>query len=195
MSFHVAGTAPQWPVAKAEEVKEIIARYPESRSALLPLLHLAQAERGYVAKEDVEAIADILGLTEGYVESVASFYAMYHQHPVGKYVITFCGNVACGIVGGDDLIAHIKQTLEIDNGDTTKDGLFTLEVTPECLAACDLGPVLQINTEYMVKVTPEKFDAMVAAVRRGEGPDAYLEKSEGVFVNGRFHSCSCGHKA
>jgi NADH-quinone oxidoreductase subunit E len=172
---------PTWPERCKEEVEEILRRYPEGRemSAILPLLHLAMREREgrYVALSDMQAIAEIVGVSPAYVDSVCSFYAMYHRHPIGKYLITVCGNMCCHLLGGGkQLVEHIEKTLGIKNGETTPDGLFTLEVTGECLAACDLAPVIHVNTEYAVRMTPEKFDALVAAIRSGKGPDEFIEK-------------------
>jgi len=172
---------PRWPETCKEEVAEILRRYPEGRerSAILPLLHLAMREREgrYVALSDIEAVAEICGVTPAYVNSVCSFYSMFKRQPIGKYLITVCGNMACHLLaGGDKLVQHMEKTLGIKVGETTPDGLITLEVTGECLAACDLAPVMHVNTEYVVKMTPAKFDALVAALRTGEGPDAFLEK-------------------
>lgn len=172
---------PTWPENCRAEVEAIIARYPEGqeRSAVLPLLHLSMREREghYVAISDMAAIAEICGVSTAYVNSVCSFYAMYHRHPIGKYLITVCGNMVCHLIGGaNHLVEHIEKTYGIKNGETTADGLITLEVTGECLAACDLAPVIHVNTEYAVKMTPAKFDGLVAALRSGEGPEAFLER-------------------
>ncbi len=203
---------PTWPETCKDEVEAIIKRYPDGqeRSAILPLLHLAMRERDghYVAVSDMQAIAEICGVSPAYVDSVCSFYAMYHRHPVGKYVITLCGNMACHMLGGGkELQQHIEQTLGIKHMETTPDGLITLEVTGECLAACDLAPVIHVNTEYAVKMTPAKFDALVAALRAGKGPEEFLEKLP--LMNGENQdewtgfkpmaefagSCACGAKA
>jgi len=172
---------PRWPETCKDEVEALLRRYPEGReqSAILPLLHLAMREREgrFVAQSDIEAVAEICGVTPSYVHSVCSFYTMFKRQPVGKYLITVCGNMACHLLaGGDKLVKHMEETLGIKVGETTPDGLITLEVTGECLAACDLAPVIHVDTEYVVKVTPEKFDALVAALRSGEGPDRFLEK-------------------
>lgn len=172
---------PTWPERCKDEVAAILARYPEGheRSAILPLLHLSMRERDghFVALSDMYAIADIVGVSAAYVDTVCSFYAMYHRHPVGKYVLTVCGNMCCNLLnGGQALVEHIEKTLGIKNGETTPDGLITLEVTGECLAACDVGPVMHVNTEYAVKMTAPKFDALVEALRSGKGPEAFLEK-------------------
>ncbi len=172
---------PTWPERCKEEVEEIIRRYPEGqeRSAILPLLHLAMREREghYVALSDMQAIAEIVGVSPAYVDSVCSFYAMFHRHPIGKYHITVCGSMGCHLLGGGkQLVEHMEKTLGIKSGETTPDGLISLEVTPECLAACDLAPVIQVNTEYVVNLTAEKFDRLVEALRSGKGPDEFLEK-------------------
>jgi len=172
---------PTWPERCKDEVAAILARYPEGqeRSAILPLLHLSMREREghFVAMSDIEAIAEICHVTPAYVQSVCSFYAMFHRHPVGKYHIVVCGSMCCQLLsGGKDLVAHIEERLGIKDGETTPDGLISLEVTGECLAACDLAPVIHVNTEYAVKMTPAKFDALVEALRSGQGPDAFLEK-------------------
>ena len=172
---------PTWPESCKEEVEAIIARYPEGqeRSAILPLLHLSMREREghYVAVSDMAAIAELCGVSTAYVDSVCSFYAMYHRHPIGKYLITVCGSMCCHLLGGGkQLVEHIEQTLGIKNRETTEDGLITLEVTPECLAACDLAPVIHVNVEYAVKMTPSKMDALVEALRSGKGPEAFIEK-------------------
>ncbi|MGE5589768.1 MAG: NADH-quinone oxidoreductase subunit NuoE [Bacillota bacterium] len=162
------GDAPTWPEARKAEVEEIIARYPDSRSAVMPLLHLAQAERGWVAQEDLEAVGRILGLSTAYVDSTASFYAMYHRHPVGKYVITVCTNLSCHLAGAGKVLETLEKTLGIKPGETTKDGLITLEGTSECLAACDAGPVAQVNVEYFLRLTPGKAETLVEALRSGD---------------------------
>lgn len=172
---------PTWPETCKDEVEAILKRYPDGRekSAIMPLLHLAMREREgrYVALSDMQAIAEIVGTSTAYVDSVCSFYAMYHRHPIGRYLVTVCGSMCCHLLGGGrQLVEHIEATLGIKNGETTADGLITLEVTPECLAACDLAPVIHVNTEYAVKMTPARFDGLVEALRSGQGPDAFLEK-------------------
>jgi NADH-quinone oxidoreductase subunit E len=171
---------PTWPERCKDEVAAILAKYPDERemSAILPLLHLAMRERQghYVAVSDMQVIADIVSVSPGYVDSVCSFYAMFHRHPIGKYLITVCGSMICHYLnGGRQLVEHIEQTLGIKDGETTADGLITLEVTPECLAACDVAPVIHVNVEYAVKMTPSKFDGLVAALQSGKGPGAFLE--------------------
>lgn len=164
----VHGDPPAWPEARKVEVEGIISQYPDGRSAVLPLLHLAQSERGFVAQEDLEAVASILGLSTADVDSTASFYAMYHGHPVGKYVVTVCTNLSCHLMGAGKVLEILEQTLGIQSGETTPDGLITLEGTSECLAACDAGPVAQVNTEYFLKLNPTKAEALITALRSGD---------------------------
>lgn len=161
---------PDWVKERAAEIDEIISRYPQRRSALMPLLHLAQDVRGHVADEDLEAIAEILGETKAYVESVCSFYSLYHRKPVGKYVITVCNNITCGLSGAEAAVAHLEKRLGIKAGETTPDGLFTLLITGECIAACDGAPAAQVNLQYCNVMSPERIDAILDALRGGADP-------------------------
>ncbi len=165
---HHQAAPPRWPAERAEEVRYFVERYPDSRSAVGMLLHLAMEERGYVDRLDIEAVAKILDLTPAYVESFVSFYAMYHRHPIGKYILVVCTNLSCHVCGASVLMNHLQKALGIKNLETTPDGLFTLEGTAECLAACDAGPVLQVNTQYFLRVDPAKADAIIAALRAGD---------------------------
>lgn len=159
----------EWIKDKAE-IEQIIGQYPVKRSAILPLLHKAQAERGYLTTEDYAAVAELVDETPAYVESVASFYAMYHKRPVGKYVITVCNNLSCALGGASRLIQHLEQQLGVRHGQTTPDGLITLEVTSECLAACNNAPCMQVNLQHYHRVTPAKAEELLASLRKGELP-------------------------
>ena len=167
---------PEW-ARRREQVAEILERYPERRSAIMPLLHLAQEERGYVAREDVEAIAEILEMTPAQVESVASFYALYRRRPQGRYTLTVCSNLACVLGGARGLVEHLRQRLGVEPGETTPDGLFTLQVTGECLAACDQAPVMQVNGYYVHRAVPEKVDRVLEALRRGVPPASLADRA------------------
>jgi len=160
------GQAPWWE-RRAADIDRLIARYPKSRSALMGLLWMAQEERGWVAPEDMDFIGRRLGVSRAYVESTCSFYSLYQRQPVGRYVIIVCGNIMCGLSGGEALVRHLEDLLGVKVGETTPDGLFTLLVTGECVAACDGAPALQINEEYFHKVTPERADQIVAELRAG----------------------------
>jgi len=167
---------PSWVTERAEEIKEIKARYPHEKSAMMPLLHLAQDERGWVADEDIEAVAEILDTTPSRVESVCSFYSLFYRTPKGKYVITVCGNIQCGLSGADSLARYFEKQLGIKVGETTDDGLISLLVTGECIAACDGAPAVQVNLEYCGHVTPERADEIIAAIRSGEDAKAISDR-------------------
>jgi len=169
-------SAPAWVEKRKQEIEEIIGRYPQKRSAMMPLLHLAQEERGWIADEDVEAIAEILGVTKSVVESVCSFYSLFYRRPMGKYVITVCGNIACGLSGAAELTQYLEQRLGIKVGETTPDGLITLLVTGECIAACDGAPALQVNLEYCGNVTFERADEIIELIKKGEDPAAISDR-------------------
>lgn len=167
---------PAWLDTRREEIDAIFSRYPQKSSALGPLLYLAQEERGYVADEDLEAIAELLGTTKAHVESVRSFYSLYFREPVGKYVITICANITCGLSGAAELTWYLEEKLGIKAGETTPDGLITLQVTGECIAACDGAPALQVNLEYCGKVTRERADEIIDMIRAGEDPAAISDR-------------------
>lgn len=134
----------------AAEATKLIERYPpgRSRSALVPLLHLVQERDGYVTEEGMTEVAEILEITSAQVRSVATFYTMFHLKPKGRHVIGVCQNLACTLNGAEDLIDSVERHLGIKCGETTRDGQFTLE-RAECLAACDLAPMLQIDYQTM----------------------------------------------
>ncbi len=120
-------------------MRDIVARYPNARSAMLPCLHLAQEERGYITPEDVQAVAEAIGVKPDEVESVVTFYSMYSQEPRGRYTIKVCTSISCYLRGCDDVMAYLEERLGIRRGETTSDGRFTLE-SAECLAACGMRP-------------------------------------------------------
>jgi NADH-quinone oxidoreductase subunit E len=149
---------------------DIIARYPVKRSALIPLIHLAQEQDGYVADDAMEHIAELIGCSPAEVYGTGSFYEMFKFHPVGKYVIGICTNISCMLVGGYELLEHAKGRLGIHPGATTADGLFTLE-DMECLAACTEAPCMQVNYRYFHRVSDAGFDKIVADLRAGRLDD------------------------
>ncbi|MCX9193794.1 NADH-quinone oxidoreductase subunit NuoE [Carbonactinospora thermoautotrophica] len=148
------------------DAKEIIARYPQSRSALLPLLHLVQSVEGYVSPDGIEFCAEQLGLTTAEVAAVATFYTMYKRRPVGDYHVGVCTNTLCAVMGGDAIFAALKEHLGIGNDETTEDGKITLEHI-ECNAACDYAPVVMVNWEFFDNMTPEKARQLVDDLRAG----------------------------
>jgi NADH-quinone oxidoreductase subunit E len=150
-----------------QRAEEIVSLYPRKRSAMLPLLHLAQEQDGYLTAEAIAEVAELTGTTPADVRGTAAFYDMYHLEPVGKYVVGVCTNVACLLAGGLELLDHASETLGCAVGSTSDDGLFTLEET-ECLADCNIAPCVQVNHRYVRTTTPDTFDAMVDELKAGK---------------------------
>jgi NADH-quinone oxidoreductase subunit E len=148
-----------------EKAKLLISLYPQKRSALIPLCHLAQGQAGYLARDLIEEIAQMLDLTPMEVIGTASFYDMFHLEPVGKYLINICTNVACMLNGAYELLEYATKKLGIEVSQTTDDNLFTLEET-ECLAACDNAPCVQVNHRFFFKITPKDFDELISQLRQ-----------------------------
>jgi NADH-quinone oxidoreductase subunit E len=150
---------------KLNKVNEIISRYPQGKqkSALLPVLHLAQEEfGGWLDVPVMDYVASLLTITPIEVYEVASFYSMYNLKPVGKHVFEVCQTGPCMLNGSDSIIAYIKEKLGINVGETTADGLFTLK-TVECLGACGYAPLMQLGKNYREHLTKEKVDALIAS--------------------------------
>ena len=148
------------------EMREVIARYPRSRSAIMPMLHLVQAEEGFVSPAGIEVIAEELELTTAEVTAVATFYSMYKRRPVGDYHVGVCTNTLCAVMGGDAIFERLKDHLEVGNDETTPDGKITLEHI-ECNAACDYAPVMTVNWEFMDNMTPQSATDLVDDLRSG----------------------------
>jgi len=150
------------------EFKRLVARYPEGKqkSALLPALHLAQDSfGGWLSPETMDYIAELLNIKPIEVYEVATFYSMYNLKPVGKYTFEVCQTGPCMIQGSDDIIKYIKDKLNINVGETTADGLFTLK-TVECLGACGYAPMMQLGKFYKEHLTKEKVDAIIEECRK-----------------------------
>lgn len=152
--------------ANVQFAREIIGRYPQPRSATIPLLHLAQQQNGYVTNESIAHIAELVGATAAEVLGTCTFYEMFKMKPVGKYLINVCGTMSCALMGAADLIHRAEQVLGIRVGDTTDDGLFTLEQA-ECQAACTEAPCLQVNYRYRYRVTPGQVEVLIDDLRNG----------------------------
>ncbi|MCF3962810.1 NADH-quinone oxidoreductase subunit NuoE [Streptomyces fuscigenes] len=162
--------APQYPAEVRRrleaDAREIIARYPGSRSALLPLLHLVQAEEGHVTRTGMAFCAELLELTTAEVTAVATFYTMYRRKPSGDYQVGVCTNTLCAVMGGDAIFDELKAHLGVGNDETTADGKVTLEHI-ECNAACDYAPVVMVNWEFFDNQTPETAKRLVDDLRAG----------------------------
>lgn len=150
------------------KIKELCNRYPEGKqkSALIPVLHLIQETNGRnsLTIEEMDEVARQLSITPIEVYEVATFYTMFNLKPVGKYVLEVCQTGPCMLRGSDDIIEHIKNKLNIKNGETTEDGLFTLK-TAECLGACGYAPMMQLGKFYKEHLTVEKVDALLDELR------------------------------
>ncbi len=150
----------------APQAAEIIKRYPRTRSALLPLLHLVQSEEGHVSQDGIEFCADLLGLTEADVTGVVSFYTMYKRKPIGEYHVGVCTTALCAVMGGDAILAEIKEHLGIGIDEVTPDGKVSYEHV-ECNAACDYAPVVMVNWEFFDDMTPQTARALIDGLRSG----------------------------
>tara|TARA_B100001250_G_scaffold169157_4_gene145710 strand:+ start:1859 stop:2470 length:612 start_codon:yes stop_codon:yes gene_type:complete len=145
---------------------EIIGRYPIKKSALIPLLHLAQEQEGWVSREAMNHIAEILQITPAEVLGTCSFYEMFKRSPVGEYQLNICHGISCHLLGAENLLHHAEETLGIKEGETTEDGKFSLEGV-ECIAACTEAPCLQVNYRYQNKVTKPHFNQLVQEIKDG----------------------------
>jgi NADH-quinone oxidoreductase subunit E len=171
------GTETFGPEVEAE-AKEIVARYPRSRSALLPMLHLVQSIEGHVSELGIAFCAKQLGITTAEVDAVVTFYTMYKRKPCGEHLVSVCTNTLCAALGGDAIYAKLTKHLGTDDaplhheetaGEPGETGSITLEHA-ECLAACDLAPVMQVNYEFYDNQTVDSATELVDALRRGEKP-------------------------
>ena len=146
--------------------RDIIARYPRRKSALIPLLHLSQEQNGYITLEAMRHIAELLDVTPAEVYGTATFYEMFRFQPTGRYLINVCGTMSCALMGGHELMHHAEEVLGIKAGSTTPDGLITLQHA-ECQAACTEAPTLQVNYRHRYRVTTAEFDQLIDDLRAG----------------------------
>jgi NADH-quinone oxidoreductase subunit E len=171
--FVVEGAPESYPPdvkARLEvDAKEIIGRYPNGRSALLPLLHLVQSEDSYLTPAGLEFCGEQLGLTGAEVAAVASFYTMYRRGPTGEYLVGVCTNTLCAVMGGDAIFEALVNHLGVRNDQTTPDGKITLQRV-ECNAACDYAPVVMVNWEFFDNQTPESARELVDGLLSGKPP-------------------------
>ena len=152
--------------ANVATARDIIARYPRRKSALIPLLHLSQEQNGYITQEAMRHIAELLDVTPAEVYGTATFYEMFRFQPTGRYLINVCGTMSCALMGAHELMHHAEHALGIKAGSTTPDGMFTLQHA-ECQAACTEAPTLQVNYRHRYRVTNADFDQLVDDLRAG----------------------------
>jgi NADH-quinone oxidoreductase subunit E len=149
-----------------QRAEELVALYPEPRSALIPMCHLAQEQDGWLRPEAMEEIGELCGVTAAEVRGTATFYDMLHTEPVGTYLLSVCTNIACLLGGALELLEHAESTLGVRAGGTTTDGVFTLHEA-ECLADCDKTVCVQVNHRYVGGQSPESFDTLIDDLRAG----------------------------
>ena len=156
--------------AAIARIQQLVKEYPNTKSALVPALYVAQRDNGgWLSRDAMIEVAEELSLPETHVFGVATFYSMFYFQPVGKYLIQVCGTSPCRLRGAVEAMEMFKKKLGIELGQTTPDGLFTLQEV-ECLAACHLAPMAQINEDYYFHLTEERIDEILAYLRRGEKP-------------------------
>src|SRR6266568_2550258 len=143
-----------------QRMRDLAARYPVARSAVMPALYIVQQEEGYISQEALQAVAEAIGMTVDDVESVATFYTMYYRQPPGKKVIKVCTSISCYLRNCDALVTQLEKRLGIKRGETTADGNYTL-MTVECLASCGTAPVIQVNDEFVENITLEMAGGLV----------------------------------
>ena len=143
-----------------KEIDKITAKYDQKRAALLPVLHFVQEKEGLISPESEKNIAAYLGVPVVHVHEVVCFYHLFHQTKKGKCHFSVCQTTACALLGGEDIIGHIQKTLGIKPGETTSDGKFSLSVV-ECLGACEIAPMMQLNKEYKGFLNKKKIDELI----------------------------------
>lgn len=148
----------------SDVIDGLLARYPQKKSAILALMHLAQVEYGYMSQEAMAEVAEIVGVDPTHVLSLTGFYTLYYEQPVGKYVLEICNDLACALRGADEFVEMVTEKLGVPIDGTTDDGLYTVK-TVMCLGACDRAPMLQCNLKYEENLDEEKFDALVDRLR------------------------------
>lgn len=167
----------------SEETKQAVldlqGRYPEKRSALIPALHLAQSEVGYLPIETQQEIASLFGIDLNEVHSVVTFYDMFFEEPVGKHLIHVCKNVSCMLRGSDPLISTLCQKLKVKPGERSADGEFTV-IPSECLAACDRAPMMIVDEKVVGPVKLEEIDQILEEAKKGRGHPAPVEITGGI---------------
>jgi len=146
---------------KIESLKKV---YETHQSALIPALHVAQADQGWLSEDTQREVAQLLGLTPQSVRQVVTFYTMFHQKPVGRHLIQVCRNLSCSLLGGQRLQKQIREKLALEDGETTQDGRFTY-VSVECLGSCGTAPVVMVNDRYHENVTPLEVDRLLEELK------------------------------
>jgi NADH-quinone oxidoreductase subunit E len=145
-------------------VRELQALYPERRAALLPVLRMAQETFGHIAPEVEAYVGELFDLSPAHVHEVVTFYTLFFQKPVGRHVLAVCHNLSCALLGAEDVIGHLQERLAIEAGETTPDRRVTL-LRVECLCACEMAPMMQVDDDYVGPLTPETIDQVLEGLR------------------------------
>ena len=169
-----------WSEATRERARQIMSRYPEKRSALMPLLYLAMAEEGHLTEAGMEEVAGWCGITPAQVQSVASFYTMYKRERTGRYLISWCTSISCMLLGGDDVLHAVEDESGVPHGETDEEGLISVEHV-ECIGACGGAPAVQVNYELIEGVSAEKGRELVKWLRRGRPDVVNSDEMQSLF--------------
>lgn len=169
-----------WSEATRERARQIVTRYPERRSAVMPLLYLAMAEDGYLTNEGMEEVARWTGITPAQVQSVASFYTMYKREPTGEYLVSCCTSISCMLLGGDDVLHAVEDETGVPHGETDDDGLISVEHV-ECIGACGGAPAVQVNYELVEGVTPDKARDLVRWLKKARPEVVNTDEMQELF--------------
>ena len=149
-----------------DEIKELPAKYPQPRSAVMPALDLAQEELGHLTPEAMSEVASALDLDPGYVEGVATFYSLFHHRPIGKHRFYVCTNLSCALRGASEIVDHLKQQIGVSSSEqVSPDGLFSFEEV-ECLGACEYAPMMRLDHRFHYDLSPERIDTLIADRKR-----------------------------
>jgi NADH-quinone oxidoreductase subunit E len=160
----VSPSRPQFTPEQLAEVRRLQGLYPDPQGALLPVLHLAQDAFGYISEEVEGYVAGLFGLAPAHVHEVVTFYTMYFREPKGRHIVSVCHNLSCHLAGAPGILDHLRRRLGIEPGGTTDDGRVTL-LAVECLCACEMAPMLQVDDRYEGNLTPETVDRLIDQLR------------------------------
>ncbi len=152
-----------------QEIQKIINKYPDTASALLPVLHALQNQTGFISEEIINALSEFLKIPATDIQGIVSFYTMFNRKPIGKYHLQVCRNLSCSLMGSEHIVEFLKKKLGIEEGETTKDGVFTLS-TVECLGSCGTAPVIMINDDFYENVSEKTLEKIIVDLKNGKSP-------------------------
>ena len=180
-----------WLESTQERAREIVARYPEKRSAVMPLLYLAMSEEGHLTNEGMEEVATWCEMTPAQVLAVASFYTMYKRERTGKYLISCCTSISCMLLGGDDVLHAVEDESGVPHGETDDEGMLSVEHV-ECIGACGGAPAVQVNYELIEGVTPEKARELVRWLKKARPRVVNTDEMQELFGGARSFDWAIG---